>query len=268
MAKAKTETKQGQPNMPDFRGKLNYHSQFKKAIEIAGGLIDGAYLNFTEQGVSIKELFDNQTGFLDISVSKKDFERYELPKPLKIAISLRELNNALKCGGYEPIIEITKNKISVKQDGEVFTMATLSGSENEKFDESKLTMKFDRVIKLSANDISEIISKTQKFIGKDTYGHNTIVFSVDNLYLMAKSVNDTKQAEFRVALAHGIKQHEKQEPPIISAFSDDLLKQIMRAKDIESQVEMSFGKNQPLQALFSNGTAQARFVIAPIVGED
>ncbi|MHA1852528.1 MAG: hypothetical protein ACTSUF_03365 [Candidatus Heimdallarchaeaceae archaeon] len=253
-----------------FSGKLGWDNQFKKAIEIASNLINEAYLNFDKNGITIKEVFNNYTGLLDISINKKDFERYFLPDPpLKIAVNLQELLKALKCAGSCLTIEIIENRITIRNDSETFKIPILSEISNrQEINEDNLNLKFEKTIKLKASNLQEIISKTQKFLGSSSYGGNTIVFSVNNLYLTATTGDETKQAEFKVGLASGIKKHQKPEKSVVSAFGDNLLKDILKAKRIEEEVELSFGNDQPLRAEFTNGTASARFIVCNMVREN
>jgi len=262
-AKPLKPLKVAEPNKLYFRGKLKgkYNSNIFKVVEFVSRLVDTIPLDFGPDGMRIWTSFLNMVGVVEATLDKSDFATYELAEPTKVYVKSATLLNALNMAERGEM-EIKGNAIILTEGKSRFSVPLLESDAEGVGEKSINELKFAKTLEFSASDMSKTVGQMRKFVGgaDDT----TIKLDINNLRIKL-SAGDINKAEAEIALTKGTGNFAEGEPSLVGSYSADLLKEVLKLKDIASTTKLQFQNDYPLRMDFNNGTVKGMIVLAPRV---
>jgi len=255
--------KVAEPNKLYFKGKLKgkYNSNIFKAVEFVARLVDTIPLNIRPDGMRIWSSFQSMVGVVEITLDKSDFATYEMAvgddvMP-KFCVKSATLLNALNMAERGEI-EIKGNAIIITEGKSRFSVPLLEADSEEDIGEKQIgDLKFAKTLEFSASEMSKIVSQMSKFVGGD---NAAIKLDINNIRIKM-SAGDLNKAEDEIP----IKGIGGAEGSLVATYSTDLLKCVLKVKEIGGTTKLSFQNDYPLRIDFSNGTAKGMIVLAPRV---
>ncbi len=232
---------------------------FKRMMDATGSLMSDVSIDFNEEGFAIKAMDPANIAMILFEAKKSIFSSLSIEKPVKISISLDDLNGILKLVKKDDKIKISDSKNKLMLD--------ISGKTKQHFaipliDENYTAQKVPQ-LKFSA-EVTVLGSLIKDSIKAAALVDDSIYFIVDRPRLVISSKNEEKEFSQDLSINDNKEIFDmKAESTTRSKYSIDYLTKFMASVDPEKPIKLSFSNNYPLKLDYEiNSDASMSFVLA------
>lgn len=237
---------------------------WKDCVGAISNLIEEIDIDFTEDGVEMKAMDPSHVALVDFKLSLDAFEEYEIEKPRKLGVDLREMDKIISRAKKSDVFILKFNedegrlKLEFRGDSVRRFSLPLLELEDEELPEPSLD--FTASVKVEAGIISEGLKDAELV-------SDNVRFEVTEDEFFMGIESDTGSAEMELSSdAEGLQDLEVDEPSK-AMYNIGYLEDIIKAASSKDLIEVKHGIDLPLQMIFSiaDGNGRLKFLLAPRV---
>ncbi len=215
-------------------------SLFKKSLETITPIIQETNIRFKEEGIFIKAVDKTQIILVDFSMKKKAFDSYSV-EPNLFGLNIQELKQMISRGFEKDqlILDLQPLHLDIMLKGTIernFHLPYLDLSEQ---DTNLPNIKYDVSFKINAGLLKEIIKDVDLVA-------STTLFKIEDNKFIIEAFGERGKIKTKVK---NVKQ--KTSKNITAKYSLSFLKNITKAIDNESELEIKFSEDSPLYINYS-----------------
>ena len=209
---------------------------FKKMMDTIGSLMSDVSIDFNEEGFAIKAMDPANIAMVLFEAKKSIFSSFNIEKPIKISVSLDDLNGILKLAKKEDKLKISDSKNRLIID--------INGKNKQHFgipliDENYTAQKIPQ-LKFTA-EVTVLSSLIKDSVKAASLVDDSIYFIVDRPRFMISSKSEEKEFSQELSINENKEIFDlKSESMTRSKYSIDYLSKFMYAVDPEKPVKISF----------------------------
>ena len=232
---------------------------FKKMMDTIGSLMSDVSIDFNEEGFAIKAMDPANIAMVLFEAKKSIFSNFSIEKPVKISVSLDDLNGILRLVKKEDKIKMSDSKNRLIID--------INGRNKQHFgipliDENYTAQKIPQ-LKVTA-EVTVLSSLIKDSVKAASLVDDSIYFTVDRPRLIISSKSEEKEFSQELSINDNKEIFDlKSESTTRSKYSIDYLSKFMYAVDSEKPIKLSFSNNYPLKLDYEiNSDAVMSFILA------
>lgn len=248
----------------DLRLKMSSSEVWKNCIGAISNLIDEADFEINEEGVGMKAMDPSHVALSDFQLPAKAFEEYDIDKPRKLGIDLAEMDKIMSRANKEDesIIEFggEENRLRLEFRGASTRRFSLPLLELEEEELPTPDLDFTAFADVTAGALKEGL-KDAALVG------DNVRFQLEEGKFLMKIESDTGSAEMELSEGDEGLKELKIEEPSRAMYNIDYLENMVKAASSNDIVEISHGKDLPIQLIFkiADGEGRLKFLLAPRV---
>ncbi len=232
---------------------------FKRMMDSTGSLMSDVSIDFNEEGFEIKAMDPANIAMVLFEAKKSIFSKFNIEKPVKISVSLDDLNGILKLAKREDklIISDSKNKLILDIVGKTkqhFSIPLI----DENYTAQKVPqLKFTAEVTILSGLVKESI-KAANLVDDSVY------FTVDRPRLIISSKSEEKEFSQELSINDNKEMFDmKSESTTRSKYSIEYLTKFLNSTDADKPIKLSFSNNYPLKLDYEiNSDANMSFILA------
>lgn len=242
-----------------FKLELTNNNIFKTIFESVANIIDEVTLIADNDGLRMRALDKSHITFISLDLDSELFDEYQCDVPEKINIDVDQFAKILKKCKSSDILRLNVDEGNL--------IVIFEGDASRKFNirlidieyESPVPPMIDHPINLTIP--SELLRETLNDL---TLFSDKLIFTVDPDYLKIHAEGMKGNAEIKYI--HGCNVQETSQ----SIFSNEKLKDIMKASKFSKTCTLNLGNNLPLKITFEleTGDGQLSYLLAPRLAEE
>ncbi|MCL4391575.1 MAG: hypothetical protein M1284_02375 [Candidatus Parvarchaeota archaeon] len=232
---------------------------FKKMMDSTGSLMSDVSIDFNEEGFAIKAMDPANIAMILFEAKKSIFSSFNIDKPIKISVSLDDLNGILRLVRKDDKLKISdsKNKLILDINGknrQHFTIPLI--------DENYTAQKIPQ-LKFTA-EITVLSSLIKDSVKAAALVDDSIYFTVDRPRFIISSKSEEKEFSQELSINDNKEIFDmKSESTTRSKYSIDYLSKFLYVADPEKPIRLSFSNNYPLKLDYEiNTDASMSFILA------
>ncbi len=232
---------------------------FKKMMDSTGSLMSDVSIDFNEEGFAIKAMDPANIAMILFEAKKSIFSSFNIDKPIKISVSLDDLNGILRLVRKDDKLKISdsKNKLILDINGknrQHFTIPLI--------DENYTAQKIPQ-LKFTA-EITVLSSLIKDSVKAAALVDDSIYFTVDRPRFIISSKSEEKEFSQELSINDNKEIFDmKSESTTRSKYSIDYLSKFLYVTDPEKPIRLSFSNNYPLKLDYEiNTDASMSFILA------
>ncbi|MEM0143218.1 MAG: hypothetical protein QXL94_04620 [Candidatus Parvarchaeum sp.] len=232
---------------------------FKKMMETIGSLMSDVSIDFNEEGFAIKAMDPANIAMLLFEAKKSIFSNFNVEKPVKISVSLDDLNGILRLAKKDDKIKMSDSKNKLIID--------INGRNRQHFgipliDENYTAQKIPQL--KFTSEITVLSSLVKDSVKAASLIDDSIYFTVDRPRFIISSKSEEKEFSQELSINENKEIFDlKSESTTRSKYSIEYLSKFLYAVDPEKPVKMSFSNNYPLKIDYEiNSDALMSFILA------
>ncbi len=232
---------------------------FKKIMDSIGNLMSDVSIDFTEDGFAIKAMDPANIAMVLFEAKSSIFSSFSLDKPVKISVSLDDLNGILKLSKKEDKLKISdaKSKLNldlISKNKQHFSIPLI--------DENYTAQKIPQ-LKFSA-EVTVLSSLMKDAIKGASLVDDSIYFTVDRPKFTISAKSEEKDFSQELSINDNKEIFDmKSESMTRSKYSIDYLSKFLYVADPEKPIKLSFSNNYPLKIDYEmNADASLSFILA------
>lgn len=232
---------------------------FKKMMDSTGSLMSDVSIDFNEEGFAIKAMDPANIAMILFEAKKSIFSNFNIDKPIKISVSLDDLNGILRLVRKDDKLKISdsKNKLILDINGknrQHFTIPLI--------DENYTAQKIPQ-LKFTA-EITVLSSLIKDSVKAAALVDDSIYFTVDRPRFIISSKSEEKEFSQELSINDNKEIFDmKSESTTRSKYSIDYLSKFLYVADPEKPIRLSFSNNYPLKLDYEiNTDASMSFILA------
>jgi len=228
---------------------------WKRSVDAIAALIDEGTFEFDENGMVVKAMDPSQIAMVDFEMPKSTFKDYSSSEKQSIGIDFSELSRVMRRARADDTIklELKGNKLDVNFDGKTskkFVLPLIDATAHP----NKPKIEFDIEIKISANDLKEVLADVELV-------SNYVILDANEKELVVMSESESGKAEIKFPKKTLIELKTK--TPARAMFPLEYLKNMTRNTDVTTVVGMSLKKDAPLMMEYAIGDSKIMYFLAP-----
>ena len=232
---------------------------FKKMMDSTGSLMSDVSIDFNEEGFAIKAMDPANIAMILFEAKKSIFSNFNIDKPIKISVSLDDLNGILRLVRKDDKLKISDSKNKLILD--------ISGKNRQHFtipliDENYTAQKIPQ-LKFTA-EITVLSSLIKDSVKAAALVDDSIYFTVDRPRFIISSKSEEKEFSQELSINDNKEIFDmKSESTTRSKYSIDYLSKFLYVADPEKPIRLSFSNNYPLKLDYEiNTDASMSFILA------
>lgn len=232
---------------------------FKKMMDTIGSLMSDVSIDFNEEGFAIKAMDPANIAMVLFEAKKSIFSSFNVEKPIKISVSLDDLNG---------ILRLTKKEDRLKMsDAKNRLVIDINGKNKQHFgipliDENYTAQKIPQL--KFTSEVTVLGSLIKDSVKAAVLVDDSIYFTVDRPRFIISSKSEEKEFSQELSINDNKEIFDmKSDSTTRSKYSIDYLTKFLYAVDPEKPVRMSFSNNYPLKLDYEiNSDASMSFILA------
>lgn len=232
---------------------------FKKMMDTIGSLMSDVSIDFNEEGFAIKAMDPANIAMVLFEAKKSIFSSFNIEKPVKISISLDDLNGILRLAKKEDKLKLSDSKNRLIID--------INGKNKQHFgipliDENYTAQKVPQL--KFTSEVTVLSSLIKDSVKAASLVDDSIYFTVDRPRFIISSKSEEKEFSQELSINDNKEIFDlKSESTTRSKYSIDYLSKFMYAVDPEKPIKLSFSNNYPLKIDYEiNSDAVMSFILA------
>jgi proliferating cell nuclear antigen len=232
---------------------------FKKMMDTVGSLMSDVSIDFNEEGFAIKAMDPANIAMLLFEAKKSVFSNFNVEKPVKISVSLDDLNGILRLAKKDDKIRMSDSKNKLIID--------INGRNKQHFgipliDENYTAQKVPQL--KFTSEVAVLSSLIKDSVKAAALIDDSIYFTVDRPRFIISSKSEEKEFSQELSINENKEIFDlKSESTTRSKYSIDYLTKFLYAVDSEKPIKMSFSNNYPLKLDYEiNSDASMSFILA------
>ncbi len=232
---------------------------FKKMMDTVGSLMSDVSIDFNEEGFAIKAMDPANIAMLLFEAKKSVFSNFNVEKPVKISVSLDDLNGILRLAKKDDKIRMSDSKNKLIID--------INGRNKQHFgipliDENYTAQKVPQL--KFTSEVTVLSSLIKDSVKAAALIDDSIYFTVDRPRFIISSKSEEKEFSQELSINENKEIFDlKSESTTRSKYSIDYLTKFLYAVDSEKPIKMSFSNNYPLKLDYEiNSDASMSFILA------
>ena len=232
---------------------------FKKMMDTIGSLMSDVSIDFNEEGFAIKAMDPANIAMVLFEAKRSIFSNFNIEKPVKISVSLDDLNGILRLAKTEDKIKMSDSKNRLIID--------INGKNKQHFgipliDENYTAQKVPQL--KFTSEVTVLSSLIKDSVKAASLVDDSIYFTVDRPRFIISSKSEEKEFSQELSINDNKEIFDlKSESTTRSKYSIDYLSKFMYAVDPEKPIKLSFSNNYPLKMDYEiNSDAMMSFILA------
>ena len=232
---------------------------FKKMMDTIGSLMSDVSIDFNEEGFAIKAMDPANIAMVLFEAKRSIFSNFNIEKPVKISVSLDDLNGILRLAKKEDKIKMSDSKNRLIID--------INGKNKQHFgipliDENYTAQKVPQL--KFTSEVTVLSSLIKDSVKAASLVDDSIYFTVDRPRFIISSKSEEKEFSQELSINDNKEIFDLQsESTTRSKYSIDYLSKFMYAVDPEKPIKLSFSNNYPLKMDYEiNSDAMMSFILA------
>ncbi|MCL4398327.1 hypothetical protein M1137_00820 [Candidatus Parvarchaeota archaeon] len=232
---------------------------FKKMMDTIGSLMSDVSIDFNEEGFAIKAMDPANIAMVLFEAKKSIFSSFNVEKPIKISVSLDDLNGILRLTKKEDRLKMSDSKNRLVID--------INGKNKQHFgipliDENYTAQKIPQL--KFTSEVTVLGSLIKDSVKAAVLVDDSIYFTVDRPRFIISSKSEEKEFSQELSINDNKEIFDmKSDSTTRSKYSIDYLTKFLYAVDPEKPVRMSFSNNYPLKLDYEiNSDASMSFILA------
>lgn len=232
---------------------------FKKMMDTIGSLMSDVSIDFNEEGFAIKAMDPANIAMVLFEAKKSIFSSFNVEKPIKISVSLDDLNGILRLTRKEDRLKMSDSKNRLVID--------INGKNKQHFgipliDENYTAQKIPQL--KFTSEVTVLGSLIKDSVKAAVLVDDSIYFTVDRPRFIISSKSEEKEFSQELSINDNKEIFDmKSDSTTRSKYSIDYLTKFLYAVDPEKPIRMSFSNNYPLKLDYEiNSDASMSFILA------
>ena len=232
---------------------------FKKMMDTIGSLMSDVSIDFNEEGFAIKAMDPANIAMVLFEAKKSIFSSFNVEKPIKISVSLDDLNGILRLTKKEDRLKMSDSKNRLVID--------INGKNKQHFgipliDENYTAQKIPQL--KFTSEVTVLGSLIKDSVKAAVLVDDSIYFTVDRPRFIISSKSEEKEFSQELSINDNKEIFDmKSDSTTRSKYSIDYLTKFLYAVDPEKPVRMSFSNNYPIKLDYEiNSDASMSFILA------
>ena len=238
----------------------------KDSISIISELVNEASFKINKDGLELVAMDPANVAMVMFKILSSSFVEYDVPSEITMAINLDNFNQVLK--RVKPSDTLTlelddkKNKLRIKLRGESSRTFNLSLIDIDESEQKIPELKFGVQAGMPASVFSEAIDDM------DIVAESVAFIAEANKFTI-ESEGRFNAARVEVSTDEELSLSLREESKVLSKYSIDYLKKIVKGSKLTNNVKLNFGKEYPLRVDYQIvDKLMLSFILAPRVDND
>ncbi len=248
-----------------FKAVISDVELLRNVFSTIGEIVDEVVLKVNKDGISLRAADRAMVAAVDLKLSSKAFDSFEVDEPLNLGINLENLISVLKRASAKDKITLNlkDSQLEVKLENSskrrfVLPLLEITQEELPQIEQLEFQTRAEvngEVLESGIED-ADIIS-------------DAVLFKATPSAFILKAEGDVTQSELTLEKENeGLISLEASEE-ITARYPLDYLKKMIKARKISDVIKIEFGKDFPLKLTFQAGDkCTLSFVLAPRVIEE
>lgn len=242
--------------------KMETAEVWKNCINSISNLIDEVNFEFKEDGVEMRAMDPSHVALSDFSLPAEVFEVYDVTKPRKIGVDLKELDKimsrAKKSNEFTLELIESDGRLKLKFEGNSVRRFSLPLLEIEEEDLPEPDLNFTATAKVTAGAISEGL-KDAALVSEN------VRFRLAEGKFVMKIESDTGSAEMELTEDNESLSELDIKEPSEAMYNIEYLDDMTKAASSNDEIEIRHGDDLPIEMIFpiADGKGRLKFLLAP-----
>ena len=226
----------------------------RKALTVAGDLVDVANLDVAEDGMSLQSMDTSHVCLVALDVARNYFETYELVRPASLGVKLSHLNKVMSCTSGSSQISADDDVLEVSSETSNFKLRLIDvESERMGVPEEYSTVSLE----MDAAAFQRIVKDLSMF-------GDVATMTADSEGVHMSVSGDIGDATVLLAGAD-----VRMQSPAKASFALRYLNTFAKSSSVSSRVQIGLTQDMPLvlKYVFGEGSSLA-FYLAPKIDDD
>ncbi len=230
-------------------------------FEAVGKIVNTAILKASEDGMKLRAMNSEHTILVDMELEKSLFEDYEIEEDESIGIDISQLLKILKRAKKDDNItlETSKETIKITIDGtaeRTFEFPALADVEEDEIKFPELN--YEAEISIEDPSVLKEIMKDVEIVG-----NAAVLKATKEEFIIQAQGNGYAFSSYKAAPSNISLNLDEEAEEVKSAFSVELLKDVLRADKFIYNAKVHLGNDIPLKLEYTGPGIKLTYLIAP-----